>query len=426
MLCVSLDSFMTSNKICPARQGNNGQVLTKERQMEPLTERFLEYLQIGSHKQRLACLTEELTALGCTAILTDQYGNLTATLKANNQGEAPTVGLIAVLDSRGDRGPTRHPQLVENYRGGDIALGRGERVLSPVEVPVLHQLHGHGLLTTDGEVPLGVDSNAGLAVLLTALQTLISRPHGPLRLAFLSDVQTREGAFDLQGFGADLSYLLQGSDQWGVMVESVNAAEARIKISSQARAVGQDIAKHNACELAWEFHQALPLKQKSGPLDGQQGFWHLQSMKSSQTRAELHYQLCDVDDQKFVQRQHLLQQIADQMQQRYPQRVSVNVGLRQIGLNMRDQLAAQPLLAALAEEALRQCGISRPLAALNPQPAETMSHLQGLPCPRLFTGAFNAPSNEEFVSLQVMAQSVEVVIALATLAMGQSSVTRVV
>lgn len=144
-------------------------------------------------------------------------------------------------------------------------------MLSPVEVPVLHQLHGHGLLTTDGEAPLGAENNAGLAVLLTALQCLSSQPHGPLRLAFLSDAYTGAGAFDVQGLGADLSYLLQGSDQWGVVLDSINVAEARIKISSQARAMGQDSAKHNACELAWEFHQALPPQQKLGPTLGQQG-----------------------------------------------------------------------------------------------------------------------------------------------------------
>lgn len=393
--------------------------------MEALTERFLKTLQTGSHSQRLACLTEDLLALGCTAIHTDNQGNLTATLEANHPEDAPIIGLIAVMDSGGQHGPTRHPQLVENYRGGDLALGRGERVLSPVEVPVLHQLHGHGLLTTDGAAPLGAENNAGLAVLLTALQCLSSQPHGPLRLAFLSDAYTGTGAFDVQGLGADLSYLLQGSDQWGVVLDSINVAEARIKISSQARAMGQDSAKHNACELAWEFHQALPPQQKLGPTLGQQGVWHLQSIKSSQTRAELHYQLCDRDNQKFVQRQRLLQQIAEQIQQRDPQRVSVSVGLRQTGHNIGEQLAAQPQLAALAEAALRQCGISSSSTALNPQPAEAVSCLQDLPCPRLFTGAFNAPSDEEFVSLQVMAQSVEVVIALVTLALQPNAVTQV-
>lgn len=381
--------------------------------MEPLTERFLTFVQSPSYKEQLSYLKETLVALGCHDLNTDEYGNLTATLAANIEGHVPVLGLIAVLHCVDQRRAPR-PQLVENYRGGDIALGRGERILSPVKVPVLHQLHGHDLLTTDGEALLGAAQHAGIAVILTALEKLVAQPHGKLRLAFLCGPHHVGSHFDLKSFAADYPYLLYGSDQGGVVIDSANVADAQINIRSQPRAVCQSPVKYLACELAWECHQALVL-QTTGDLGKQHCVWHLHSVKGSQTHAELHYQLCEVDNEKFAQYQRQMQQSTEQIQQRYQGGVNVSVVVRQTGRNRREDLATRPQLARLALTALQHCGIQIPVISQGSVSSAARWEPWGLPCPQLFSGVFNAPSDEEFVSLQVMTQSVKLIITLAAL-----------
>ncbi|EHU01161.1 tripeptide aminopeptidase [Pantoea stewartii subsp. stewartii DC283] len=295
--------------------------------MKQLLERFLRYVAVETQAKPQARqvpssegqwvlarqLQEELLAMGFVDVSLSDHCCVMGTLPANVDWPTPVVGFISHMDTSPDF-TAKHvnPQIIENYRGGDIALGNGDEVLSPVMFPVLHKLIGHTLITTDGKTLLGADDKAGIAEIMTAMARLAEGdiPHGAIRVAFTPDEEIGRGTshFDVEGFAADWAYTVDGSDLGEFEYENFNAASALVKV------VGNNVhpgsAKNvmvNALELATRFSAALPAKEKPEWTDGYEGFFHLHQMKGTVEHAELHYIIRDFDTEAFEQRKRTLQ-----------------------------------------------------------------------------------------------------------------------
>ena len=290
--------------------------------MEQLLERFLSYVAVETQAKPQARqvpssegqwtlarqLQEELLALGFVDVSLSDHCCVMGTLPANVDWPTPVIGFISHMDTSPDF-TAKHvnPQIIENYRGGDIALGNGNEILSPVMFPVLHKLIGHTLITTDGKTLLGADDKAGIAEIMTAMAQLAASdtPHGAIRVAFTPDEEIGRGTshFDVEGFAADWAYTIDGSDLGEFEYENFNAASATVKI------VGNNVhpgsAKGvmvNALDLANQFHAAVPASEKPQYTDGYQGFYHLHQIKGSVEHAEMLYIIRDFETESFEQR----------------------------------------------------------------------------------------------------------------------------
>lgn len=404
--------------------------------MEQLLERFLRYVAVETQAKPQARqvpssegqwtlarqLQEELLALGFIDVTLSDHCCVMGTLPANVDWPTPVIGFISHMDTSPDfTAKNVNPQIIENYRGGDIALGNGNEILSPVMFPVLHKLIGHTLIATDGKTLLGADDKAGIAEIMTAMARLAKEdiPHGALRVAFTPDEEIGRGTshFDVEGFAADWAYTVDGSDIGEFEFENFNAASATVKI------VGNNVhpgtAKGvmvNALELATQFHMAVPAKEKPQYTEGYEGFYHLHQMKGTVEHAELLYIIRDFDTESFEQRKQTLKQIAQQISQGLHPDCSVKVDMNNSYRNMREKVEPFPHIIDLALQAMRDCGIEPNVKPIRGGTDGSALSWKGLPCPNLFTGGYNYHGKHEFASLNIMAQSVEVIVRLAELA----------
>ncbi|MGL5280686.1 MAG: peptidase T, partial [Plesiomonas shigelloides] len=293
--------------------------------MDRLLDRFFFYVSFDTQSKassrhvpstegqmKLAhALQDELQEMGLTDIHLDEHGCLMATLPANVDWKVPTIGFIAHLDTSPDfSGKNVNPQIVDNYRGGDIALGIGDEILSPVMFPVLHELHGKTLITTDGKTLLGADDKAGIAEIMTAIMRLKESniPHGDIRVGFIPDEEIGRGAqyFDVKRFAADWAYTIDGGAVGELEYENFNAASAVIHI--QGNNVHPGSAKDvmvNALTLAAQFHASMPVEETPEHTEGYEGFFHLNQFKGTVEKAELHYIIRDFDSDSFAARKRL-------------------------------------------------------------------------------------------------------------------------
>jgi len=404
--------------------------------MEQLLERFLSYVAVETQAKPQARqvpssegqwtlarqLQEELLALGFVDVTLSNHCCVMGTLPANVDWPTPVIGFISHMDTSPDF-TAKHvnPQIIENYRGGDIALGNGNEILSPVMFPVLHKLIGHTLITTDGKTLLGADDKAGIAEIMTAMAHLAEsdRPHGAIRVAFTPDEEIGRGTshFDVEGFAADWAYTVDGSDLGEFEYENFNAASATVKI------VGNNVhpgsAKGvmvNALELANQFHAAVPAREKPQYTDGYQGFYHLHQVKGSVEHAEMLYIVRDFETESFEQRKQKLLQIAAEINKTLHPDCSINVEITNSYRNMREKVEPFPHIIELALQAMRDCDIEPVVKPIRGGTDGSALSWKGLPCPNIFTGGYNYHGKHEFASLNIMAKSVEVIVRLSELA----------
>ncbi|RLM25282.1 peptidase T [Brenneria alni] len=403
--------------------------------MDKLLDRFLNYVsfdtqskvgvrQVPSTEGQLTfarALQQELLDLGFEQVTLSKHGCVMATLPGNVAWSVPTIGFISHMDTSPEySGKNVNPQIVENYRGGDIALGIGDEVLSPVMFPVLHQLLGHTLITTDGKTLLGADDKAGIAEIITALMRLKKNqvPHGEIRLAFTPDEEIGKGAqfFDLKAFNAQWAYTVDGGGVGELEYENFNAASVTVKI------VGNNVhpgsAKGvmvNALTLASRYHHEVPADESPEKTDGYQGFYHLHSIKGGVERAELHYIVRDFDRNGFEQRKKKMLEIAETVGKGLHPDCYIEVTIVDSYYNMREQVEQHPHIIALAQQAMRDCDIEPLLKPIRGGTDGAFLSFQGLPCPNLFTGGYNYHGKHEFVTLEGMEQSVSVIMRIAEL-----------
>nr|WP_113869034.1 peptidase T [Brenneria salicis]NMN91516.1 tripeptide aminopeptidase [Brenneria salicis ATCC 15712 = DSM 30166]RBP58414.1 peptidase T [Brenneria salicis ATCC 15712 = DSM 30166]RLM29355.1 peptidase T [Brenneria salicis ATCC 15712 = DSM 30166] len=403
--------------------------------MDKLLDRFLNYVSFDTQSKsgvrqipstegqlRLArALQQELLELGFERVTLSKQGVVMATLPANVAWAVPTIGFISHMDTSPDyTGKNVNPQILENYRGGDIALGMGDEVLSPVMFPVLHQLLGHTLITTDGKTLLGADDKAGIAEIITAMVRLKKRhtPHGEIRIAFTPDEEIGKGAqfFDVNAFNAQWAYTVDGGGVGELEYENFNAAAVTVKI------VGNNVhpgsAKGvmvNALTLASRFHQEVPQEESPEKTEGYQGFYHLQSIKGVVERAEMHYIVRDFDRSGFERRKQKMIDIAENVGVGLHPDCYIEVTITDSYYNMREQVEQHPHIIALAQQAMRDCHIEPVLKPIRGGTDGAHLSFQGLPCPNLFTGGYNYHGKHEFVTLEGMEQAVSVIMRIAEL-----------
>ncbi|AXF75480.1 peptidase T [Erwinia tracheiphila] len=403
--------------------------------MNNLLDRFLEYVSYDTQSKdhvrqipstegqlRLAkVLCNELNSLGFSDVSLSKNGIAMATLPSNVDWPVPAIGFISHMDtSPYFTAKNVAPQIVENYRGGDIALGIGDEVLSPVMFPVLHSLIGHTLVTTDGRTLLGADDKAGIAEIITAMVRLKNEniPHGNIRIAFTPDEEIGKGTccFDVDGFDAEWAYTVDGSGLGEFEYENFNVALATVRISGNN--VHSGTAKGvmvNALELALRFQAALSENEVPERTEGSEGFYHLHTMKGSVDKAELNYIIRDFDASRFEERKNVLSKTAALLSATLPACSAIQVQIEDSYFNMRKKIEAHPHIIEFALEAMRECGIEPKVKPLRGGTDGGLLSFKGLPCPNLFTGGYNYHGRHEFVSLENMEKAVTVIMRIAAL-----------
>ncbi|WP_145576916.1 peptidase T [Yersinia mollaretii] len=403
--------------------------------MDKLLDRFFNYVSFDTQakanvksvpstegQRKLAqALQHELQELGFSQVSLSDHSCVMATLPANVSWPVPTIGFIAHLDTSPDfSGKNVNPQILENYRGGDIALGMGDEVLSPVMFPILHQLLGHTLITTDGKTLLGADDKAGIAEIITAMVRLkhSNVPHGEIRIAFTPDEEVGKGArfFDVTAFDAQWAYTVDGGGVGELEFENFNAASVTIKI------VGNNVhpgsAKGvmvNALSLATRFHQELPVDETPECTEGYEGFYHLQSIKGTVERAEMHYIVRDFNRDGFEARKKNMVDIAKRVGKGLHRDCYIEIIMDDSYYNMREHIVKHPHIIELAQQAMRDCDITPIMKPIRGGTDGAQLSFLGLPCPNIFTGGYNYHGKHEFITLEGMEKAVAVIMRIAEL-----------
>ncbi len=405
---------------------------------EALLERFLRYVRIDTQSQEgsesypstekqkdlLLLLVDELKALGLSDAAMDEYGYVMATLPSNLPAgaKAPVVGLLAHVDTAPDSpGKDVSPQVIRNYAGGDIPLpGDPSQVLRVAENANLARVVGHTVITTDGTTLLGADDKAGLAEIMTALAWLQEHPehpHGTLRIAFTPDEEIGLGTkhFDVQKFGADLAYTLDGADLGQVEDETFCADSATVTVTGLD--VHPGYAKNkmkNAVRIAAE----LVTKVAEGPLPettaGHEGYLHPHQFTGTVSEAKVRLLVRDFSTEGLAAFEDRLRAIAAELEQKYAG-ARVAVEIQESYRNMKYHLAAHPRVVELAVEAVRRAGVEPLREAIRGGTDGARLSAAGLPTPNLFAGGQNFHSVREWVSLEWMGKAVETVLHLVAL-----------
>lgn len=359
-------------------------------------------------------LVEELKRIGLTEVKKDQYGYVTATLPANTDKVLPVVGFIAHFDTAPDMPGAKEPRVIENYDGKDIMLDAASNTaLTLADFPELADYAGQTLLVTDGKTLLGADDKAGIAEIVSSMEFLIAHPeikHGKVRVGFTPDEEIGQGVkyFDVKGFGCDFAYTMDGGAIGELEYENFNAASANIKI--QGRNIHPGYAKNkmvNAQLIAMEFNAMLPEFQRPQFTQDYEGFYLLVHMEGSVENATLTYIIRDHDRAKFEDKKAYLQKVTDFLNEKYGSRVSCEI--KDQYYNMREKVEPVFHIVTLAEEAMKELGITPHVQPIRGGTDGANLSFKGLPCPNIFAGGHNFHGKYEYVPLESMVKATEVV-----------------
>ena len=400
-----------------------------------LVDRFLQYVKFDTQSDELTNLTPstpgqmffaehlktELEQLGLEEISLDENGYLMATLPANGAPEAPVVGFIAHLDTSPDlSGRHVSPRIVEKYDGGDIVFNPTSGVvLSPTEFPELSHYVGQDLIVTDGNTLLGADDKAGIAEIISAVDYLKQHPeikHGKIRIAFNPDEEIGLGAhkFDVQRFGADWAYTMDGGEIGELDYENFNAAVA--KVSFAGRNVHPGYAKHkmvNSMRIANQFVIMLPRWETPEHTEGYEGFYHLVSMEGNVEKTVLTYIIRDHDRDRFERRKKELEHLARKINHEFPDCCTIEI--KDQYYNMREKIEPAMYIVEIAEEAMRRADITPKVQPIRGGTDGAQLSFKGLPCPNIFAGGLNFHGRYEFVPIPSMEKASQVIVEIARL-----------
>ncbi|MBR5967216.1 MAG: peptidase T [Lachnospiraceae bacterium] len=361
-------------------------------------------------------LKEELEKIGMRNVRTDEHAYVYAMLPATAGHEsAPAMGFIAHMDTSPDAsGKDVNPTFHWDYDGGDVVLPATGAVMSTEAFPFLKDMAGETLITSDGTTLLGADDKAGVAEIMTAMETIISegRPHGELWVAFTPDEEIGEGTdyFDLPHFGAKYAYTVDGGDVNCLEYENFNAASADITI--RGFSVHPGSAKDtmiNAATLAMELHAMLPEKERPEHTEGHEGFFHLTGISGHVAEAEMSYIIRDHDKAKFEEKKALMERIAAKMNEKYGEG-TVTLKLKDSYYNMLEQIRPHMHLIENADKAIRRAGMTPVTVPVRGGTDGARLSYEGLPCPNLGTGGFNFHGNFECITTERMDRAVQVIL----------------
>jgi len=396
-------------------------------------ERFLKYAVIptmsdedsescpSTQKQlRLAeLLRDELLTLGLSDARVDGFGYVYASLAANTDG-ATSIGFIAHMDTSPDASDENIKPRLTKYDGGDILLNEEKRIyLKLSDYPYLEDYTGHTLITTDGTTLLGADDKAGIAEIITMLEKIIESdaPHGKICIAFTPDEEIGRGAdkFDVEGFGADFAYTVDGGAIGELEYENFNAAGAKITVNGVSIHPGSAKGKmKNAARIAMEFNELLPEDEIPERTSGYEGFHHLTSMSGETELAKLSYIIRDHDMQKFEAKKQEFFRCADIINERYGEGTLV-LEITDSYYNMKEKIEPCIHIVERAQNAMRALGITPVLTPIRGGTDGARLSFMGLPCPNLSTGGENFHSRFEFVSVEAMEKISDILVKIATL-----------
>ena len=398
-------------------------------------QRLLQYVQVhttsdpttGTHPstQRqfdlARMLADELRALGVGDADVDEhcyvYGHLPATPGCEGR---PALGLIAHMDTAPDAsGEKVQPVLHENYDGRDVTLPGTGAVMKVADFPFLASMKGETLITTDGTTLLGADDKAGVAEIITAVETLIQDglPHGPISIAFTPDEEIGEGAslFDLERFGADFGYTVDGGDVGGIEYENFNAASATVTVHGLSVHTGSAKGTMvNAANVAMEYHLSLPRMARPETTEGREGFYHLCQMTGDVTEAKLGYILRDHDAAKLEYKKDNMRQAADYFNGKYGPG-TVTVELKDGYRNMIEKIRPHFHLVETARTAIQMAGLVPEEVPVRGGTDGAVLSWQGLPCPNIGTGGFNFHGVLECITAERMDKATQVVLNIIAL-----------
>ena len=361
-------------------------------------------------------LEAEMRELGLEGVRGDRHGYVYGFLPATPGCEAkPAIGLIAHMDTSPDApGENVNPQIHKNYDGGDVVFPATGEVMAVASFPELANWKGQTLITADGTTLLGADDKAGVAEILTAVERIVAegRPHGRVCVGFTPDEEVGQGAdlFDVEGFGADYAYTVDGGDVGELEYQNFNAAAAVFTVHGFSVHPGsaKGLMK-NAQVMAMELHALLPENETPATTEGTEGFYHLTSMTGQVAQAKLGYIVRDHDKQKFEARKHFLQEVADRMNRKYGPG-TVELELRDSYYNMEEQIKPHFHLIENAQKAIQAAGLTPRIVPIRGGTDGARLSYMGLPCPNLGTGGFNFHGPCEYITAEKMDQSVEIVL----------------
>ncbi|WP_017222264.1 peptidase T [Moritella dasanensis] len=402
--------------------------------MTTLIERFLRYVSFDTQSDHTLAtcpstpgqtvfakqLQQELILLNLDDVKLDSNGYLTARLSSNISTRVPTVGFIAHMDTAPDAsGQHVKPQIVENYQGGDIRLSDTEK-LSPAMYPELNQLQGQTLITTDGSTLLGGDNKAGIAEIITAIAYLQANPeieHGDICIGFTPDEEIGRGAdlFDVKGFNAQWAYTIDGGPVGELEYENFNASSADVICHGVNVHPGSAKNKMvNSMGLAAKFQAMMPADETPEYTEGYQGFYHLNAMQTSVAKTTLHYIIRDFDETGLTHRKAFMQQqVAALNNELGCERIEVKIS--DSYKNMREMVEPHAHIIELATQAMIECDIQPDIKPIRGGTDGARLSFMGLPCPNIFTGGYNFHGIHEFITVEGMEKSVQVIVRLAAL-----------
>jgi tripeptide aminopeptidase len=402
--------------------------------MMEIAERFLNYTKFDTQsdeesesvpstaKQLVFAkyLKEELDEEGFSDIELDDMGYLYATLKANTKKDIPTIGFISHYDTSPDcSGADIKPHIVNCYDGSDILLSEGI-VSSPKKFPELLDHKGEDLIVTDGHTLLGADDKAGIAEIVQAMCWLRNHKeieHGDIRIAFNPDEEIGMGAhhFDVEKFGCQWAYTMDGGDLGDLEYENFNAASAKVTIKGVSVHPGYAKGKMvNANMVAAEFIGLLPKSETPEETEAYEGFYHLLGIKSNIEGAALSYIIRDHDRDKFEDRKTFIQEQAEVLNRKYGEG-TVSIEVKDQYYNMKEKIDPVMHVVDIVVRAMQECGVPPRVEPIRGGTDGAQLSFKGLPCPNIFAGGVNFHGPYEFVSIQTMEKAMQVIVKICEL-----------
>lgn len=401
--------------------------------MTHIVDRFLKYVSFDTQSDELTNLTPstpgqmefvryletELKSIGLEDITLDDNGYLMATLPSNIDRQVPTVGFIAHVDTSPDMsGRNVRPRIVRDYDGTDIVLNADNgTILSPGEFPELLHYTGQNLIVTDGNTLLGADDKAGIAEIISAVEYLKEHPeikHGKVRIAFNPDEEIGKGAhkFDVERFGADWAYTMDGGEIGELEYENFNAAV--VKVTFKGRNVHPGYAKHkmiNSMRIANQFVIMLPRWETPEHTEGYEGFYHLVSFEGSVEQTVLTYIIRDHDRDRFERRKKELEHLTRKINNEFPGCASIDINDQYY--NMREKIEPVMHVIDIAEQAMRNVDVTPVVVPIRGGTDGAQLSFKGLPCPNIFAGGLNFHGRYEFLPIPSMEKAMQVVVEIA-------------
>ncbi|WP_298884022.1 peptidase T [uncultured Polaribacter sp.] len=399
-----------------------------------ITNRFIKYITIDTESDPnnpafpstekqwdlAKVLVEDLKEIGMQDVDLDDNCYIMATLPSNLNYKVPTIGFIAHIDTSPDfTGANVNPQIVENYNGKDIVLNADQNIiLSPDYFDDLLQYKGQTIITTDGKTLLGADDKAGITEIVSAMEYLIQNPeikHGKIRICFTPDEEVGKGAhlFDVDKFGAEWAYTMDGSQIGELEYENFNAAGAKVTITGKIVHPGYAKGKMiNSMLIANQFIAALPLSEVPEKTEGYEGFFHLHDLNGNVEETVLEYIIRDHDLDLFEGRKKLMLKVAEDLNKNHGQEL-VKVEIKDQYFNMKEKITPVMHIVDIAEEVMKDLKIKPLIKAIRGGTDGSQLSYKGLPCPNIFAGGHNFHGRFEYVPVESMIKATEVIVGIA-------------